>query len=143
MCSSDLVTPYLALAVAVTLLHGRLLDVLALGDDEATSLGVPVRRVRVLVLVAASLATGAAVAVSGLIGFVGLIVPHLVRRLTCTSYRVVLPLSLLAGATLLVLADVVARSALGGAELPIGLVTAFLGAPFFALLLRTNRRSLL
>ncbi len=136
------VAPYLAIATVVTLLHGRLLDALALGDDEATSLGIPVRRVRVVVLVAASLATGAAVAVSGLIGFVGLIVPHMVRRLTCTSYRVVLPLSLLLGAALLVLADVVARSALGGAELPIGLVTAFLGAPFFAGLLRVNRKSL-
>ncbi len=136
------VAPYLAVAVAVTLLHGRLLDVLALGDDEATSLGVPVQRVRLVVLVAASRATGAAGAGSGWVGFVGLIVPHMVRWLTCTSYRVVLPLSLLAGATLLVLADVVARSAMGGAELPIGLVTAFLGAPFFAGLLRLGRKSL-
>lgn len=136
------VAPYLALSSVAVLLHGRLLDVLALGDDEAASLGIPVTRVRVAVLVAASLATGAAVAVSGLIGFIGLVVPHVVRRLTCTSYRVVLPLSLLAGAALLVLADVIARSALSGSELPVGLVTAFIGAPFFAVLLRLNRRSL-
>lgn len=136
------VAPYLALSSVAVLLHGRLLDVLALGDDEAASLGIPVTRVRIAVLVAASLATGAAVAVSGLIGFIGLVVPHVVRRLTCTSYRVVLPLSLLAGAALLVLADVIARSALSGSELPVGLVTAFIGAPFFAVLLRLNRRSL-
>ncbi|MGI8647093.1 MAG: ABC transporter permease [Acidimicrobiales bacterium] len=136
------VAPYLALSTVAVLLHSQLLDVLALGDDEAASLGVPVTRVRIVVLLAASLATGAAVAVSGLIGFIGLVVPHVVRRLTCTSYRVVLPLSLLVGATLLVLADVIARSALSGSELPVGLVTAFLGAPFFAGLLRLNRRSL-
>lgn len=136
------VLPYAAASVVVLLLHGRLLDALAVGDLEAASLGVNVKRLRATVLLAASLATGAAVAVSGLIGFVGLIVPHMVRRLAGASYRVVLPLSLLAGGALLVLADLVARTALHGSELPIGVVTAFLGAPFFVGLLRANRRVL-
>jgi iron complex transport system permease protein len=88
------------------------------------------------VLLAASLGTAAAVAVSGLIGFVGLVVPHVVRRLAGGSYRIVLPVSLLGGAAFLVLADVVARTLVAPAELPIGVVTAFVGAPFFAALLR-------
>jgi iron complex transport system permease protein len=92
--------------------------------------------VRLVVLCAASLATAAAVAVSGLIGFVGLVVPHVVRRLAGGSYRIVLPVSLLGGGAFLVLADLVARTVVAPAELPIGVVTAFVGAPFFAALLR-------
>ncbi len=135
-----LVLPYIAVSTVTLLLHGRLLDVLAVGDDEAGSLGVRARRVRLTVLVAASLATAAAVAASGLIGFVGIVVPHIVRRLTAGSYRVVLPLALLGGAAFLVLADIVARTAIAPAELPIGVVTAFVGAPFFAGLLWVSRR---
>jgi iron complex transport system permease protein len=137
-----LVLPYVAVSTVTLLLHGRLLDVLAVGDDEAASLGLRAQRVRLTVLVAASLATAAAVAVSGLIGFVGIVVPHIVRRLTAGSYRVVLPLSLLVGAAFLVLADVVARTAIAPAELPIGVVTAFVGAPFFAALLWLSRRTI-
>jgi iron complex transport system permease protein len=83
--------------------------------------------------------TAAAVAVSGLIGFVGIIVPHTVRLLVSTSYRAVVPLSLLAGAGFLVLTDVIARTVLSPQELPIGVITAFFGAPFFAVVLRTSR----
>jgi iron complex transport system permease protein len=137
-----LVLPYVLISSGVLLLHGRLLDVLAVGDDEAASLGLRAQRVRLIILVAASLATAAAVAVSGLIGFVGIVVPHIVRRLTAGSYRVVLPLSLLGGAAFLVLADVVARTAIAPAELPIGVVTAFVGAPFFATLLWLSRRTI-
>jgi iron complex transport system permease protein len=79
--------------------------------------------------------------VSGLIGFVGIVVPHLVRLVVSSSYRVILPLSVIVGAAFLVLADVVARTILSPAELPIGVVTAFIGAPFFALVLRTTRSS--
>jgi len=136
-----LVLPYAALSVAVMVLGGRALDVLAVGDDEAGSLGVRPRRVRFVVLLAASLGTASAVAVAGLIGFVGLVVPHVVRRLAGPSYRTVVPVSLLGGAAFLVAADVVARSLLAPAELPIGVVTAFVGAPFFAALLRTAGRS--
>jgi iron complex transport system permease protein len=99
-----------------------------------------VTRVRLLVVVAATLGTAAAVAVSGLIGFVGIVVAHAVRLLAGASYRIVLPLSTLFGAAFLVLADVVARTALSPAELPIGVVTACVGAPFFAVVLRTTRR---
>jgi iron complex transport system permease protein len=133
-----LVLPYAAISVVVVLAHRRILDVLRVGDDEALGLGVPVARVRILVVGAATLGTAAAVAVSGLIGFVGIVVPHAVRLLAGTSYRIVLPLSALFGAAFLVLADVVARTALSPAELPIGVVTACIGAPFFVLVLRMS-----
>jgi cobalamin transport system permease protein len=131
--------PYIAASSLVLVLHRRVLDVLSLGDDEAASLGIDVARARVAIVVAATLGTAAAVSVSGLIAFVGIIVPHTVRLLVSTSYRAVVPLSLLAGAGFLVLADVLARSVLSPAELPIGVVTAFFGAPFFAVVLRTAR----
>ena len=117
----------------------RLLDVLSVGDEEAQSLGVDVRLVRLLVIAAATVGTAAAVAVSGLVGFVGIIVPHTIRLLAGPSYRLLLPLSVLCGAAFLVLADVLARTALSPAELPIGVVTAFFGAPFFAVVLRNAR----
>jgi len=135
-----LVAPYIAVSATVLLLHRRILDVLSLGDEEAASLGLDVRRVRLLIVVAATAGTAAAVAVSGLIGFVGIIVPHTVRLLVSTSYRAVMPLSLLVGAGFLVLADVVARTVMSPSELPIGVVTAFFGAPFFAVVLRNSRR---
>jgi iron complex transport system permease protein len=112
---------------------------LSVGDDEAASLGVDVRRVRLLLVVAATVGTAAAVAVSGLIAFVGIIVPHAIRLLTGVTYRALLPLSFVGGAAFLVLADVVARTAVAPAEIPIGVVTAFIGAPFFVLVLRTTR----
>jgi iron complex transport system permease protein len=134
-----LALPYAAVSIAAILACARLLDVLRVGDDEATSLGVPVGRVRLAVVGAATLGTAAAVAVSGLIAFVGIVVPHAVRLLAGSSYRVVLPLSALFGAAFLVLADLAARAALSPAELPIGVVTACLGAPFFVIVLRTTR----
>lgn len=133
-----LALPYVVLAAAVLLACARLLDVLTLGDAEAASLGLRPGRVRLLLLAAASLATAAAVAVSGLIGFVGIVVPHIVRLLAGSSYRVIVPLALIGGAVFLILADHVARTVLPG-ELPLGVVTAFAGAPFFAIVLRTSR----
>ncbi|HET6394271.1 MAG TPA: iron ABC transporter permease [Blastococcus sp.] len=135
-----LVLPYLGVACLVLLLCGRALDVLAVGDDEASSLGVHPGRLRLLVILAASLATATAVAVSGLIGFVGLVVPHIVRRLVGGSHARVLPMSVLVGGAFLVLADLLARVVLAPAELPIGVVTAFIGAPFFAGLLWVGAR---
>ena len=135
-----LVLPYLVVACTVLLFCGRALDVLAVGDDEASSLGVHPGRLRLVVILAASLATAAAVAVSGLIGFVGLVVPHIVRRLVGGSNARVLPMSLLVGGAFLVLCDLVARVVLSPAELPIGVVTAFIGAPFFAGLLWAGAR---
>ncbi|WP_066903535.1 FecCD family ABC transporter permease [Millisia brevis] len=131
-----LVLPYMAVSTVVMLAAGRALDVLAVGDEEARTLGMRPGTVRFVVLCAASLGTAAAVAVSGLIGFVGLVIPHIVRRLAGYSYRLVLPVSLLAGGAFLVLADLLARTLLAPAELPIGVITAFVGAPFFAALLR-------
>ena len=133
------ILPYAAVSVAIVLLHGRQLDVLSVGDEEARTLGVHPGRVRLIVVAACALAAASAVAVSGLIGFVGIVVPHIVRRLAGTSYRLVLPLSLLAGAGFLVLADTLARTVLSPAELPIGVVTALVGSPAFVWILRTTR----
>lgn len=135
-----LVLPYVAVSTIVLLAHRRALDVLAVGEDEATALGLDARRTRLAVVVAATLGTAAAVAVSGLIAFVGIIVPHTVRLLAGSSYRVIMPLSLLFGGAFLVLTDLVARTIAAPAEIPIGVVTAFLGAPFFVIVLRTSRR---
>jgi len=134
-----LVLPYVVFSTVVLLLHRRLLDVLRVGDEEAAALGVNVKRVRLAVVIAATLGTASVVAVSGLIGFVGIIVPHAVRLIVGTSYRLVLPISLLFGAAFLILADIPGRVLDNPAETPIGVVTAFLGAPFFLLILRTRK----
>ena len=134
-----LVLPYAAVTGAIVLSQRRELDVLTVGDEEATSLGLHPQRSRYLLLIAASLGTAAAVSVSGLIGFVGIIVPHALRLLAGASYRSILPLSVLFGGAFLALTDLVARTVAGPAEIPIGVVTAFLGAPFFVLVLRTNK----
>ncbi len=134
-----LAVPYIVISAAVLLAHRRVLDVLSVGDEEAASLGLNVRRTRLVIVAAATTGTAAAVAVSGLIGFVGIIVPHTIRLLISASYRAIVPLSLLLGAGFLVLTDVLARTVLSPAEIPIGVVTAFFGAPFFALVLRRSR----
>ena len=134
------VVPYVALAAAVLLVARRALDVMAVGDEEAATLGLRPQRTRAAVVVAATLGTAAVVSVSGLIGFVGIVVPHTLRLLTGASYRTILPLALLGGAAFLMLADVIARVAVSPGELPIGVVTAFVGAPFFAVVLRSFGR---
>ena len=134
-----LILPYVLVAAAALLAHRRLLDVLRVGETEAASLGVNVARVRLAVVVAATLGVAAAVAVSGLIGFVGIIVPHTVRLTAGPSYRVLLPVSMLGGAAFLVIADVVARTAQAPDEVPIGVITALAGAPFFLFVLRSRR----
>lgn len=131
-----LLLPYVAVSSVLLLLYGRTLDVMSVGDDEAQALGMRVDRARLVVVVAASLGTAAAVAAGGLIGFVGIIVPHTIRLLGAVSYRVVLPAAMLFGGAFLVLADLLARTVLSPAEVPIGVVTAFFGAPFFIVLLR-------
>ncbi len=134
-----LILPYVAVSALVLLAHRRFLDVLRVGEDEADSLGVRSSRVRITIVAAATLGTAAAVAVSGLIGFVGIIVPHTVRLTTNASYRVVVPVSMIGGAAFLILADVAARTVLAPSEIPIGVVTAFVGAPFFLFVLRSRR----
>jgi iron complex transport system permease protein len=136
-----LIAPYLVVAALVILSSARLLDVLSVGDDEARTLGVRPERIRFVVVLAASLGTAAAVAVSGLIGFVGLVVPHVVRMLFGTRHHVSLPASALFGGAFLVIADLGARTLSAPAELPLGVITAFIGAPFFAGLLIRGVRS--
>ena len=135
------IVPYTVPAAAVIFLHGRLLNVMQLDEQQAQQLGVNVERTRLVVLVAASLAAAAAVSVAGIIGFVGLIAPHVIRLLVGPDYRLLLPLSALLGASFLVLADLGARTAVSPGELPVGVITAALGAPFFLYLLRRQRKA--
>jgi iron complex transport system permease protein len=128
--------PLVAVGCALILMRARSLNGLLLGEETAAHLGIDVGRERAILLALASLITAAAVAVSGLIGFVGLVVPHVVRLIVGPNARLVLPLSALGGAVLLAFADVIARSA---GEIPVGIVTALIGAPFFIVLLRRAR----
>ena len=131
--------PYILLGLGVLTSLGHGLNVLQFGSEQAQQLGLPVRRVRFLVIASATLATAAAVAFTGVIGFVGLIMPHLARLLWGSDYRRLIPLSALGGAVLLLLADVVARVILAPQELPVGIITALLGAPFFLWVLRRSQ----
>ncbi len=131
---------YTLTGLALLLWHARDLDCLSLGDERAAELGVAVEHVRRLVFVAASLLVGAVVSVSGMIGFVGLVVPHLVRLVAGADHRLLLPATYLVGAIFLVWADTLARTVLGVTEIPVGVVTALCGAPVFAVLLRREAR---
>ncbi|MGP8008742.1 MAG: FecCD family ABC transporter permease [Acidimicrobiales bacterium] len=138
--SVTLVLPYVTVCVAICVVAGRALDVMSVGEDESRSLGVPVRRVRFIVIAASSLGTAAIVSAIGLIGFVGIIVPHIVRLLVGTSYRRILPISVIFGAAFLVFADTIARTVMAPSELPLGVVTAAVGAPVFVIILTIRRR---
>jgi iron complex transport system permease protein len=128
--------PYAVAGMGVLFALARGLDALALGEDTARTLGVNARTLRAGVIVGASLATAAAVAFVGVIGFVGLVAPHVMRRLGTPGHRVLIPAAALAGAALLVLADLGARTVIRPAELPVGIVTTLAGGPFFLWLLR-------
>lgn len=136
----QMIAPFVLIAGAWLLVRVRDLNALQLGEDRAHHLGVNVSRVKNEVLIAGSMLTGAAVAVSGTIGFVGLVVPHMVRQLFGADNRHVLPLSMINGATLLILCDLVARTIIEPTELPIGVMTAFIGAPVFAWIFFRQRR---
>lgn len=136
-----LAVPYVAISALVLSLMGGVANVLQLDEDQARSLGVNVELMKVILVLCATLATAAAVAAAGLIGFVGLVVPHAVRLLWGPDYRSVIPLSALLGAAFLVTADAAARLLPGPQEVPVGVVTAFCGAPFFLFLLRRQKRS--
>ena len=138
--SVELIAPYVAVSAGLLFACRRLLDALAVGDEEASGFGVRADRARLVVVAAATLGTAAAVSVSGLIGFVGIIVPHTIRLLAGPSYRRIVPLSLLFGAGFLVLANLAANTVLSPEQVPLGVVTAFLGAPFFLVVLRQARR---
>jgi iron complex transport system permease protein len=129
-----------AIGLAVLAAHAHTLNLLALGDEEATQLGVGVERATWMIVIAASLVTAAAVAFTGIVGFVGLIVPHAMRRLFGADHRVLLPASAIGGAAVLMLADAAARTLLSPTELPVGVVTAVVGGPFFLVLLMKRLR---
>jgi iron complex transport system permease protein len=133
------ITGLLLVAMAALVFNANDLRLLAFGEEDAKSRGVDVERVKLIGFGAASIITGAAVAVSGIIGFVGLLVPHLIRLIWHRDFRFLLPLTALGGATLVVFADVVSRTAVTSTELPIGAFTAILGVPFFLSLLRRAR----
>jgi len=131
--------PLIGLALAAAPFLARALNGLALGEGPAAHLGIPVQRMKNIAILTVAAATGAAVAVSGGIGFVGIVVPHLLRMLIGPDHRFLLPCSALLGATLLIAADMVSRTVIAPAELPIGIVTATLGGPFFLWILLRNR----
>lgn len=128
--------PYLVIGMTMLVLTGYSLNLLQFGDDQATQMGLNVRRAKFIIIIAASLVTAAAVSFAGIIGFVGLIVPHVVRIWWGVDYRRIIPLSILGGASVLLLADVLSRIVLAPQELPVGIVTAVAGAPFFLWVLR-------
>lgn len=134
--------PYALVSLGVIQLYARPLNVMQLGEEEAGQLGIDVERVKLVLVSAATLATAAAVSVSGLIGFVGLIVPHTVRLLWGPDYRFLVPMTILLGAAFTILADTLARTLLAPIEIPVGVISAFCGAPFFLYLLRQRKRAI-
>jgi iron complex transport system permease protein len=130
------VAPYLLVSLTALSLSGHSLNVLQFGEDQAHQLGLSTERAKAIIIIIASLATAAAVAFSGIIGFIGLIVPHALRIMVGSDYRHLVPLSILGGASALLLADMLARSLLAPQTLPVGIVTAMAGAPFFLWILR-------
>lgn len=136
-----IIVPYLVLGLVVLQINARALNVLQLDEEQARQLGVNVERLKLILVAAATLMTSAAVAFGGLVGFVGLVVPHALRIFSGPDYRRLIPLSALGGATFLILADLAARTVIAPTELPVGVVTALTGAPFFVFLLRRLKRS--
>jgi iron complex transport system permease protein len=130
------VLPYIGVGLAALVVSGHVLNVLQFGEEQAEQLGLPAERVKALLILAASLTAAAAVAFSGIIGFVGLIAPHIARLLWGHDYRRLLPLSILGGCSTLLLVDLLARLLLAPQALPLGIVTALAGAPFFLWVLR-------
>ena len=128
--------PYLVIGMGILLVSGHAINLLQFGDEQAQQLGLPVSRAKTIILLASSLTTAAAVSFAGIIGFIGLIAPHVMRLWFGTDYRRLIPLSILGGAGGLLVADVLARVVLRPQELPVGIVTALAGAPFFLWVLR-------
>ncbi len=141
--SVGILLPYLALGWVALFLHARPLNVLQLGDTQAQQLGVSVERVTATVIIAVSLVTAGAVAATGVIGFVGLVVPHMTRLIWGPDHRFLLPMSALVGAGFLIIADTIARTILAPSELPVGIITAFCGAPFFLYLLNQRKEQVM
>lgn len=138
----QVVVPIVVIGAVILLLFARSLNIMQLDEEQAQQLGINVERLKLILLTAATLITAAAVSFVGIIGFVGIIIPHAVRLIWGPDYRFLLPLSILVGAIFLILADVVARTMLAPSEIPIGVITAVCGAPFFLYLLRRRARML-
>jgi len=134
------ILPYVVVGIVIILLYARPLNIMQLDEEQAQQLGINVERLKLVLLAAATLITAAAVSFVGIIGFVGIIIPHAVRLIWGADHRFLLPLSVLIGAIFLILADLIARTALAPTEIPIGVITALTGAPFFLYLLRRRRR---
>lgn len=135
-----IVLPYVLLGVVIILLYARPLNLMQLDEEQAQQLGINVERLKLVLLVAATMVTAAAVSFVGIIGFVGIIIPHAVRLIWGADHRFLLPFSVLTGAIFLILADLIARTVLAPTEIPIGVITALFGAPFFLYLLRRRRK---
>jgi iron complex transport system permease protein len=136
-----LIAPLVLLSAAVMTLGGRVMNAMQFGEEQAAALGISVEQAKFLLLGAATLATAAAVSAGGLIGFVGLVVPHMTRLLFGPNYRRLVPTAALLGAAFLIVADTAARAAPSPSEIPVGVVTAAIGAPFFLILLRRQKRA--
>ncbi|PEJ30369.1 ABC transporter permease [Peribacillus butanolivorans] len=135
-----IILPFFIIGSLILIMNTQELNAMTFGEDRAKHLGVNVQRRKMWILIAGSILTGAAVAVSGTIGFVGLVIPHLIRRIWGPDHKHLLPLSLLVGSGFLILADLVARTIIAPSELPIGVITSLIGAPAFALILLKRRR---
>ena len=135
-----IILPFFIVGSLILMMNTHELNAMTFGEERARHLGVNVQRRKMLILVAGSILTGAAVAVSGTIGFVGLVIPHLVRRIWGPDHKHLLPLSMLVGSGFLILADLLARTIIAPTELPIGVITSLIGAPAFAFILLKRRR---
>jgi iron complex transport system permease protein len=138
----QIILPVIVLGTIVILLFSRMLNIMQLDEEQAQQLGINVERLKIILLTAATMVTAAAVSFVGIIGFVGIITPHAVRLVWGPDYRFLLPLSLVSGAIFLILADVLARTLVAPSEIPIGVITALCGAPFFLYLLRRRANML-
>jgi iron complex transport system permease protein len=137
----SIMAPYVLVSIVVICLMARPLNIMQLDEDQAQQLGINVERIKLILLATATVATAAAVCFCGIIGFVGIIVPHIVRILAGPDYRFLLPLSAITGAGFLILADALSRTLLTPTEIPVGVITAFIGAPFFLYLLTQKKRA--
>jgi iron complex transport system permease protein len=132
--------PYFAVGLTTLVLSGHSLNVLQFGEEQAKQLGLSVEKVKLFIIISASLTTAAAVSFSGVIGFVGLVVPHMIRIVWGGDYKKLIPLSIVGGAVTLLLSDIVARTVMAPGYLPVGIVTALIGAPFFLWILRKAKK---
>ncbi len=134
------ISPVMVIGLIILLFYHREMDLLLLGDEAARSMGLSIKRTRVILLVISTLLTASAVAISGVIGFVGLVTPHIMRMIVGPSHKRLLPLAVILGGLFTLLADTIARGVLENSEIPVGIITSMTGAPFFIYLLRSQKK---